>query len=507
MVLAMDLTVLHLAAPTLSADLSPSGTQLLWILDIYGFLIAGFLMTMGTLGDRVGRRRLLLVGAASFALASICAAYAPNAELLIAARALLGVAGATLMPSTLALLSTMFTDTAQRTFAISVWMTCFVVGEALGPLLGGLLLQFFWWGSVFLIGVPVMALLLVTGPLVLPEHRDRLSGRFDLLSAGLSMVAMLAIVYGVKQLAEAGPSTTALVWVLGGLLVGVVFLRRQRRLTEPLVDLGLFRIPAFSAALGTQTLSVCAMAGTQLLLMQYLQSVLGLSPLEAGLWLLPSILGGILGTMLAPKIVLRVRPGVVITASLLLAGAGASLVALAVGQDSLVWSIVGFTFLYTGVTPTLALTTDIIVGAAPSERAGLASAISESGAELGLAGGMAFLGSVSLAVYQTRLFDNAPAELSSEALRDAQHTIGGAVSEAERMGGETGTALLEAARLAFAEGLQVAAVLSAVVVVGAAVVSAVLLRGVPPNREGEDEAPSQESESTGPTSAADTVER
>ncbi len=241
---AMDLTVLNLAVPHLSADLRPSSTQLLWIVDIYGFLVAGSLVTMGTLGDRIGRRRLLLIGAAAFGAASLVAAWSTSAEMLIAARALLGLAGATVAPSTLSLIRNMFLDPRQRTVAISVWITSFSVGGAIGPLLGGVLLQWFWWGSVFLLAVPVMALLLVLGPLLLPEFRDPQPGRLDLPSAALSVAAVLAVIYGLKQLAQDGLGWPPALSILAGLAVGVVFVRRQHRLADPLLDLRLFRHPS-----------------------------------------------------------------------------------------------------------------------------------------------------------------------------------------------------------------------------------------------------------------------
>ncbi|WEV24239.1 MFS transporter [Streptomyces sp. 71268] len=483
MVLSMDLSVLHLAAPSLSADLAPSGAQLLWILDVYGFLVAGFLMTMGTLGDRIGRRRLLLFGAAAFAVASAVAACAPTAELLILARALLGIAGSTVMPSTLALLSGMFRDPAQRTFAFAFWMTCFTAGEAIGPLVGGALLQHFWWGSVFLIGVPVMMLLLVTGPLLLPEQREPATGRFDLVGALLSLAAVLSVVYGAKRMAVSGPSLTATAWIAGGLAVGVVFLRQQRRVEEPLMDVGLFRHRAFSAGLATQTLAVAAMAGSQLLVLQYLQAVLGLSPLAAGLWTVPSVLCGIGATLLAPRLVRRVRPALVISAGLGMAAVGAALIASTVTRESLAWTVISFTVLYTGVTPTLALTTEAIVGSAPAERAGLASGISQSGAELGLAGGMAFFGTVAMVVYQDRLSEDMPDRLSASARDEAHETVGGALDVVDRLPDELGTALREAARHAFAGGLQLAAALSAVGLALAASLSVLFLRGMPATQD------------------------
>ncbi|MFE6778508.1 MFS transporter [Streptomyces sp. NPDC057702] len=513
MVLSMDLSVLHLAAPSLSADLAPSGGQLLWILDVYGFLVAGFLMTMGTLGDRIGRRRLLLLGAAAFAVASAVAAFAPSAELLILARVLLGVAGSTVMPSTLALLAGMFRDPTQRTFTFAFWMTCFTAGEAIGPLVGGALLQHFWWGSVFLIGVPVMVLLLVTGPLLLPEQREESTGRFDVVGALLSLTAVLSVVYGAKRTAASGPSLPATAWIVGGLAVGAVFLRQQRRAEQPLVDLGLFRRRAFSAGLATQTLAVAAMAGSQLLVIQYLQAVLGLSPLAAGLWTVPSVLCGIGATLLAPRLVRRVRPALVISAGLGMAAVGAVLIASTVTRESLAWTVVSFTVLYTGVTPTLALTTEAIVGSAPPERAGLASGISQSGAELGLAGGMAFFGTVAMVVYQDRLAEDMPDGLTTSARDEAHETVGGALAVVERLPGELGTALREAARHAFAGGLQLAAVLSAVGLTLAALLAGLFLRDMPatgdlPAEEGREEprGSARETEAARETETARRVE-
>ena len=247
-VYAMDLTVLHLAVPHLSEDLQPTSAQLLWIADIYGFMVAGALITMGTLGDRIGRRRLLLAGAAAFALASLLAAFSTSAEMLIGARALLGIAGATIAPSTLSLIRNLFHDPGQRTFAIGVWITAYSLGGALGPLLGGVLLEFFWWGSVFLLAIPVMALLLVLGPVLLPEFRDPDAGRLDVASAALSLVAVLAVVYGLKQTTQDGVGLLPFASVVVGLALGALFVRRQSRLADPLIDLGLFRVPAFSAS-------------------------------------------------------------------------------------------------------------------------------------------------------------------------------------------------------------------------------------------------------------------
>src|SRR5262249_12494380 len=285
---AMDLTVLHLAVPAISEDLRPSSTQLLWITDIYGFMVAGCLVTMGTLGDRIGRRRLVLGGAAAFAVVSVAAAFSTSAQMLIACRALLGIAGATLAPSTLSLIFTMFPDPKQRSTAIGVWITGFSAGGAIGPLLGGVLLERFWWGSVFLLAVPVMALLLVLGPRVLPEYRAPDARRVDLASAVMLLVAVLAVVFGIKQIAQNGTSSLAVASILAGLAAGVGFARRQLRLADPMIDLRLFRAAAFSASLATNLLGIFIATGYFLFVAQYLQLVLGLSPLQAGLWTPPS---------------------------------------------------------------------------------------------------------------------------------------------------------------------------------------------------------------------------
>ena len=287
LLIVMDLTVLHLAVPHLSTELKPTSAQLLWIVDIYGFLIAGSLITMGTLGDRIGRRRLLLIGAAAFGVASVLAAFAQSATMLIACRALLGIAGATLMPSTLALIRNMFADPQQRSMAIGIWISGFSAGSAIGPLVGGVLLQYFWWGSVFLLGVPVMVLLLILGPWLLPEYRDPKAGRIDLLSAALSLAAVLLTIYGVKQFAQEGLGLWSTLSVTLGITLGVVFVQRQRVLADPFVDLNLFRLPVFSAAMVMYTLGVFVSFGAFLFIAQYLQLVLGLSPIAAGLWSVP----------------------------------------------------------------------------------------------------------------------------------------------------------------------------------------------------------------------------
>jgi DHA2 family multidrug resistance protein-like MFS transporter len=472
----MDLTVLELAVPKLSADLRPSASQLLWIVDIYGFLVAGFLITMGTLGDRIGRRRLLMIGATAFAVTSVLAAFSTSAGMLIATRALLGIAGATLAPSTLALISNMFHDSQQRTLAIGVWATSFSVGAVIGPLLGGVLLEFLWWGSVFLMAVPVMALLRVLGPLLLPEFRDPEAGQLDLLSAGMSLAGVLAVVYGLKHIAAYGFEWLPTLSIATGLLVGIVFVLRQRTLAHPLIDLRLFRVPAFSASLATNTLSIFAIGGAFLFIAQYLQLVLGLSPLQAGLWTLPSAGGLIAGSLLAPLIVRWVRPAIASAGGL--AAVGFGLLTQVHGTSGLTVLVTGSIVLSLGIAAVVPLTTDLIVGAAPPERAGAASGISESGTELGGALGIAILGSVGTAVYRSQVSDAVPAGIPPQAAEAARDTLGGAVAVADSLPEQLGTELLDTAREAFTQGLQLTAMTSAVLVLGMAILVLVLLRDV-----------------------------
>jgi DHA2 family multidrug resistance protein-like MFS transporter len=475
---SMDLTVLFLAVPHLSADLQPSGTQLLWITDIYGFLLAGLLITMGTLGDHIGRRRLLLLGAALFGLASLLAAYSTSPGMLIAARAVLGVAGATLAPSTLSLLRSMFGDPRQRTVAIAVWITSFSAGAAIGPLLGGVLLEHFWWGSVFLLAVPVMVLLLILGPVLLPEYRDPNAGRLDLGSTALSLAAVLAVVYGLKQLALDGPGWPPTLSILAGLALGVVFVRRQRVLAEPLLDLSLFANRAFSAALAANTLDFFVSFAALLFIAQYLQLVLGLSPLQAGLWMLPSSMGFIVGSLLTPLLVRRARPASVMAAGMALAAAGFALLTRLDAAAGLAVLVAGSVAFSLGSAPMTTLATDLMVGTAPAQRAGAASGVSETSSELGGALGIAILGSLASAIYGARVADAVPTGLPPEAAQAARDTLGGALAVAGRLPDQLGAPLLEAARQAFTDGLQAVFAVSAAIAVGIAILVAALLRGV-----------------------------
>jgi DHA2 family multidrug resistance protein-like MFS transporter len=472
----MDLTVLNLAVPHLSRDLEPTSAQLLWILDIYGFLVAGSLITMGTLGDRIGRRRLLMIGAAAFGVASVFAAFSNSAEMLIAARALLGVAGATLAPSTLSLIRNMFHDPQQRTFAIGVWVTSYSIGGAIGPLLGGIMLEYFWWGSVFLLGVPVMALLLVVGPKLLPEYRDPDAKPLDLFSAALSLAGVLLVIYGLKRTAEHGVEPLGMLSVVAGVLVGIVFVRRQRTLAHPLIELQLFRSTTFSAALAAYTLATFAAFGAYVFIAQYMQLVLGLSPLKAGVWSLPSFGAFVAGSMIVPVLARRFPAPQLIGAGLMLAAVGFAVLTQLDRASPLAVIVIGSVIYSLGVSPVVILATDIIVGSAPVERAGAASAISETSSELGGALGIAILGSIGTAVYRTRMVSAVPESVPFDAMEIARGTLGGASAVAERLPEPIGAALLGAARDAFVHAFEMTAAVNAVLVAAAAIAAYFMLR-------------------------------
>ncbi|MCT7374915.1 MFS transporter [Chelativorans salis] len=493
---SMDMTVLNLAVPALSADLKPSSAQLLWIVDIYGFLVAGALITMGTLGDRIGRRKLLLIGATAFGLASVFAAFATSAEMLIAARAILGVAAATLAPSTLSLLRNMFHDPKERTFAIGVWISSYSAGAAIGPVVGGVLLAYFWWGSVFLIAVPVMLLLLVVAPFLLPEFRDSNAGRLDIPSAILSLTAVLAVIYGIKWVAEWGFGVPAILTIAAGLALGYVFVRRQKGLDDPLIDIGLFRRPAFSAALLTNLLSLFVAFGAFLFIAQYLQLVLDLTPLQAGLWSLPSSLAFIVGSMMTGKLTALARPAFVMAGGLLLAAIGFAAIAWAARAENLVAVIAAFTVFSLGLAPVFTLTTDLIIGTAPPERAGAASAISETGAELGGALGIAVLGSIVTAVYRGTMRADGLAEIPASMVETARDTLGGARAVASELPDALGAPLLATARAAFTEGLVLASLISAAI----AILTTLLILGIL-RREGTS-GPAEEAEKPLPATAS-----
>lgn len=489
LLVSMDVSVLYFAVPFISADLEPTSSQQLWIFDIYGFVLAGLLITMGAVGDRIGRRRLLMVGAAAFGAASVAAAYSDSAGMLIVIRGLLGVGGATLMPSTLALLRTMFADPRQRATAIAVWSATLTGGVALGPVLSGFLLSHFWWGSVFLINTPVMLMLLVAAPLLLPEYRTPRQGarpdRFDLLSSLLSLASVLPVIYGIKKLAADGFDIAWVAAIAVGLAIGALFVHRQRR-PHAMLDLTLFARRAFSGSVVIAMLASFAMMGSAIFTTQYLQSVLGLSPLRAALWsVLPSV--AVAGAApLATSLARRVNRAYLLAGGLSIGAAGFGLLTQ-VQVDSRLWVVlVGAGVLAVGLVAVMTLVTDLIMASVSPAQAGAASSVSETGSEFGGALGMALLGSIGAAVYRRQVSGLLPAGLGPDAHAAAEQTLGGATAVAQQLPTQIGDQVVVAGRLAFTSGFHAAAAGGIGALVLGAVLAVMLLRlvGAPPDAPG-----------------------
>lgn len=475
--LAVDGTVLALAVPALTADLAPTATQLLWIGDIYSFFLAGLLVTMGNLADRIGRKKLLLIGSVGFGLSSILAAVSTSPEMLIAARAVLGLSGATLMPSTLSIVRSIFTVPAQRTRAIAIWSAGATGGAAVGPLVGGALLEHFPWNSVFLVNIPVVAVIVVAGVFLLPESRNPARSPIDVLSALLSITTIVPLVYAVKRAVGDGLDLWVAVTAVVGVASGILFVRRQRRLATPLIDLTLFRVPAFSGAVIASTLSVFAFSGLLFFFSQYLQLVRGFSPFVAGLAELPSTLASIAVIAVIGIILRRLGAGRAIGGGLAIAALGFGVIAVAEGVDGYLLLAIALAVIGLGIGISMTLATDAVVAAAPRERAGAAASISETGYELGVALGIAVLGSLQLVVYRATL--DLPAALparTADVVRESLATGTSVLDPTDPLAAEA----LAAAQHAFTGGMQVASIVAAVIL---AIAAFVAWRVIPSTRE------------------------
>lgn len=478
LLVSMDLSVLFMAAPWISAELAPTATQQLWIMDIYGFVMAGLLITMGSIGDRVGRRRMLLLGAVAFGAASLLAAFATSAGMLIAARALLGVGAATLAPSTLSLIRGMFLDEGQRRNAIGIWTAAFTSGFAVGPVIGGLLLEHFHWGSVFLINVPVMLLLLATAPLIIRESRDPAPASFDPRGSVLSLASVLSIIYGVKKLTEHGLEGPYL-GVLGiGLSLGILFLLQQRAAAEPMVDVRLFARAAFSASILANMTVVFATAGMGLLAVTYIQTVLGYAPFDAALWMLPAVGGSIAGVTAVSLLARRARPAILVGTGLTISAVGFFWVSTIGPESDIGVLIAGYALLTVGVGMTATLATSLVLTTAPPEKAGAASAISETSAEFGGALGIATLGTLAAAVYRDQMDGTVPTAVGDEAAASAEDAIGGAVTVAEQSPGDVAAHILSDAFEAYSNGFGIAAIVGGLLVLAVGGVASIALRTV-----------------------------
>ncbi|MDV9177468.1 MFS transporter [Streptomyces sp. W16] len=461
LLVALDATVLHVAVPAVTEDLKPGAIELLWIVDVYPLVCASLLILFGTLGDRVGRRRILLLGYGLFGVASGLAACAHSAQVLILARALLGVGGAMIMPATLSILRQVFPDRRERAVAIGVWSAVAAVGAAVGPLLGGFLLEHFWWGSVFLVNIPLMLISLPIGRLLLPESRGDRNGPWDVVGALMAAGGLFGVVLGVKRLGGGEPADSA--WTLAPLLVGavlmVLFVRRQRRRTHPLVDLSMFRRPAFSTSVCCIVLAMLALVGLELIAAQYLQLVLGLSPLQTGLRLLPLTFAAMAAGLFGARMLRRFGPRRMVCSGFCLTAVSVLTLTAMGGRDNTGLLLFGFLLLGFGLEMTLFGAYESMLSEAPQAQAGGAAAIGETSYQLGAGIGIALLGSVMNAAYAPglRSVPGVPASASAS----AGHSLGEAYDVAARLGGVRGAALRDAARHAFVHGLHVTLLVSA----------------------------------------------
>jgi len=514
LLVAVDNTALTFALPAIASSLDATGVELLWIVYAYPLVLAGLLVAMGSLGDRIGRRRLLFIGSTGFAAVSAVTAFAPSAEWLIAGRAGLGFFGAMLMPSTLSLIRNIFPEPNRRRLAVAIWAAGFSGGAALGPIFGGWLVEHFWWGAVLLVAVPIILPLLVLGPALIPESRDPNPGRVDVPSIVLSLLVMVPVVYGIKILATHGPAVEPLAAIGFGLLMGYVFIRRQRHLlaggtaqaspeqngeaqnspaqgaamsrnrTSPLLDISLFGNRVFSTAIIANVLALFSFNGFILFLAQHLQLLEGQSPSESGVAMVPALIATVAAGLLVVPLVKKVRPGFVVAGGLLLSAAGYFLVAFGDHGNGPALLLAALLVLCLGVGAAETISNDLILGAAPAEKSGAAAAISETGYEIGSLLGTAILGSILTASYQGNLrlpagvTEAVPAETSAQ----AGETLAGAVELAQALPGPLADAVMTAARAAFDSGVHITAAIALVLMAGASVLAAVVLRKVPTAR-------------------------
>lgn len=480
LLVSVDNTVLSFALPAISTDLAPTAAQQLWIIDAYPLVLAGLLVAMGSAGDRFGRRRMLLIGSTGFAVVSIAAAFAPTAESLIAARAALGFFGAMLMPSTLSLLRSVFTDREQRRLAIAIWASGFAAGSAMGPLVGGLLLEHFHWGSVFLLAVPVLVPLLVFVPMLIPESRDPAPGRIDLVSTVLSLAAMGPIVYGIKSLATEGVDGFGVQAIVLGAFCAIWFVRRQLRSDEPMLDVRLFRQGSFGGAVVVNLFSVIALVGFLYFVSQHLQLIAGLSPVAAGLALLPGLVAMIAAGLLVVPVARRVRPRVLVPVALALSATGYLVIALFAGGWSIGPIVLAFVLLGIGIGAAETVSNELILSSAPPEKTGAASAVSETAYELGAVLGTAVLGSILAAQFRSGVV--LPSILTDSQADAARETLAGAITVADGLPGPIGAELAASAAHAFDSGVVVTSLIGVALMAAAAIVAALALRNPAPVR-------------------------
>lgn len=478
LLISIDNTVLGFAIPAISTGLHPTGTQLLWIVDIYALMLAGLLVAMGSIGDRVGRRKLLIIGAFGFGLASLLAAYSTSPEMLILARALLGLFGATLMPSTLSLIRNIFLHDKDRRVAIATWAAMFSGGAALGPIVGGILLEHFHWSSVFFINLPLIALFIPAALLLLPESRDPNPGRIDPLSIGLSMLMLAPLVFAIKHVMADGVDMLFWASLAVTVIAGTGFVMRQLASANPMLDVRLFADKIFTSAVLSNLLSVMGLAGFLYFGTQLLQLVLGLSPVEAALVLVPGLITSIVAGYTAVPIIARLQPRVVVPCALVLNSVGLGIVAFT-PEHSVAGMLISFLILGVGLGTAEVITNDLILSAVPADKAGAASAISETAYEFGSVMGTAVLGGLTTMVYSSQL----QSALGAKAAGAEFETLGSSLEHASAQGGHLGDQLAEAAVTSFDLGVQWAAGAAVVLVLIAAVLTSFGLKGAGRTRD------------------------
>lgn len=484
LLITIDSTVLIMALPAISAELSPTGTEQLWMIDMYSLVLAGLLVAMSSVGERFGRRRNLLIGAVVFAAASVAGAFATEPWMLIGARALLGVGGAIMMPSTLSLARNMFLDRQQRRYAMAVWGAMAAVGAAAGPIVGGWVIETFSWHAAFLMNIPVMVLLLILGPLLLPESRNPELKRIDLVSVALSFAGLIGVVYGIKTLAGGKDIAIGIAAAVVGLLAIVQFVRRQLALPTPLLDVRLFTVRYFRGAVIADLLAIFAMVGALVALVQFLQLVLGLGPLQSSFWLLPQAFLAATAGFVGAALVQRVLPARVIAGGLLIAAAGFALTAFLSPDSSPLLVTASLSLVSFGAGMALALSNDIIMSSVRPERAGQAAATSETAYEVGTTLGTAVLGSVLVTWYSSAVATGTDAlGLATSVADRVASTLAEALLVATEVDPATGQAITEAAQAAFTEAITVTGIAGAVVMVGAALWALVTLRGAAANQD------------------------
>ena len=473
LLISVDNTVLSFAIPSISLALIPSASELLWLIDVYPLVLAALLVPMGSMADRIGRRKLLLIGSTGFAIVSVMAAFAPSAGALVGYRALLGFFGAMLMPATLSLIRNLFLHPDQRRTAIAIWAAGFSGGAALGPIIGGFILEHFWWGAVFLLSVPVLIPLLILAPIFVPESKDPAPGKIDPISILLSFGAMVPTLIGIKEIAQSGLSAVNVAFIVTGIVLGVLFVRRQHRRAHPMMDMSLFKNPVFSGGVLANLLSIFSLVGFLYFVTQHLQLVVGLSPTHAAFVLVPGLAITIISGLVAAKLASRFKPSHLVAGGLLLNATGFLIVWLNT-DGSVTGIIAAFAVLGAGVGMAETISNDLILSAAPPAKAGAASAISETAYEVGAVLGTAILGSVLAAAYKLNVV--LPASLSLTDKESAGQTLGGAIDVASWMPPQQGEALLASAKHAFDSGSGIVAMVGVVLMLSAALMCLRTLR-------------------------------